>query len=85
MTEYQVDKYGTQRWYQNGQLHRTDGPAVIYPDGTQEWWINGQCHREDGPALIYSNGIQEWYINGKKCDPVDKFNINTNFNIKDGF
>ncbi len=22
--------------------HRTDGPAVIYPDGDCEWWIKGK-------------------------------------------
>jgi hypothetical protein len=24
------------------QLHRDDGPAVIYPDGTNEWWKHGK-------------------------------------------
>ena len=23
------------------ELHREDGPAVIWPDGRKEWWING--------------------------------------------
>jgi hypothetical protein len=54
---------GTQQWWQNGRLHREDGPAVIFPDGTQEWWLNGKLHREDGPAVIRPNGIQVWYIN----------------------
>ena len=25
-----------------GQLHRDDGPAMVYPDGTQEWYRNGE-------------------------------------------
>ena len=38
-----INKYGVKKWLNNnGQLHRTDGPAVIYPDGTKEYWINGQ-------------------------------------------
>ena len=24
-----------------GELHREDGPAVIYPDGTKKWYLNG--------------------------------------------
>ena len=47
-----------------GQLHREDGPAVIWTSGTQEWYINNKRHRVDGPVLIWSNGSQEWYING---------------------
>ena len=42
MIEYQVDEYGIQRWYQNGKLHRTDGPAIICPDGKQQWYRNGR-------------------------------------------
>ena len=57
----------------------------IYPNGIEEWYLNGKYHREDGPAIIRPNGKKEWWINGKKCDPFDKFNINTNHNIKEGF
>jgi hypothetical protein len=53
------------RWYVNGELHREDGPAVIYSDGSQEWWVNGFRHRADGPAREYSTGRKEWYLNGK--------------------
>lgn len=28
-------------WYNNGILHREDGPALIYRDGIKEWVING--------------------------------------------
>ena len=24
------------------ELHRDDGPAVIYPDGSREWWRHGR-------------------------------------------
>ena len=85
MIEYIVDKYGTQRWFLNGELHREDGPAEIYPDGTQVWYLNGEIHREDGPALIHPDGSQFWYLNGIQYEPQDIFNIITNHNIKDGF
>jgi len=59
-----VDDEGTQCWYQYGQLHRLDGPAVIYPSGVQYWYQHGQSHREDGPAAIWADGEQRWYLNG---------------------
>ena len=69
MQEYTVtiDEDGTQRWYQNEQLHRLDGPAVIYANGSQfwcQWCQNGLLHRLDGPAVICATGAQRWYQNG---------------------
>lgn len=49
----------------SGQLHREDGPAVVYPDGSHSWCRNNQLHREDGPAAIYPDGSQHWYRNGQ--------------------
>jgi hypothetical protein len=49
----------------NGEPHREDGPAIIYPYGTLKWYRNGEFHREDGPAIIYPDGAQEWYRNGQ--------------------
>ena len=57
--------------YKNGQLHRTDGPAVIKPNGHQAWYLDGKRHREDGPAYIGPDGYQEWYLNHTKCSPTD--------------
>lgn len=48
-----------------GQLHRKDGPAIIYPDGTNKWYLNGELHRVDGPAAEYPDGEKKWYLNGK--------------------
>ena len=62
-----IDEHGNKRWYnEQGQLHRTDGPALIYPHGTQYWYINGKPHRTDGPAVIGSDGDQYWYIHGNQ-------------------
>ena len=54
---------GHQEWYLNGERHREDGPAVIYPDGTKEWYKNGKIHREDGPAYIENSGYKSWWEN----------------------
>ena len=40
MIEYIVDKYGTQRWFLNGELHREDGPAIECNDGNKYYYNN---------------------------------------------
>ena len=90
MTEHNTRDDGYQEWWLNGKTHREDGPAIILPDGTHIWYQNGELHREDGPAIILPSGIQWWYLNGKRTEllkkkPLNKFTINTKFNIKDGF
>jgi len=60
-----IDKEGSHRWYQNGQLHREDSPAVEYVDGDRCWYQNDQLHRTDGPAVEWANGNHHWwYLNG---------------------
>jgi hypothetical protein len=49
---------------EQGDRHRTDGPAVIGKILTL-WYINGMRHREDGPA-IEGPGIKNWYLNDIK-------------------
>ena len=62
----ETDASGTRRYYNSaGQLHRLDGPAVIWADGTKFWHQNGRRHRTDGPAAIWANGTKEWYQNGQ--------------------
>ena len=63
--EQTIGPDGTEAWYLNDQLHRTDGPAVRLTNGTEYWYLNGRRHRTDGPALIYADGTQEWYGNGQ--------------------
>lgn len=64
MTEVKYYPNGTQEWCQNGQLHRLDGPAVIWPGG-EAWYQNGQMHRVDGPAEIRYGAYESWYLNGQ--------------------
>ena len=65
--KYNVEIYPNgAREYSNslGQLHRDEGPAIIYPSGTELWYQNGALHREDGPAVIWADGRKEWWLNG---------------------
>jgi hypothetical protein len=62
-----INQAGTKMWRnQDGQLHRTLGPAVEYANGRKEWWVDGQLHRTDGPAIEGSGGTKAWYLNGQR-------------------
>jgi hypothetical protein len=61
----EIDKHGNKEWWQNGSLHRLDGPALESIDGTKEWYKNGLRHRLDGPAIEYASGSKYWFQNGK--------------------
>ncbi len=50
---------------EDGELHRDDGPAIIYADGTQEWYQHGRKHREGGPSVIWPSGTQMWHQHGE--------------------
>lgn len=41
-------------YYQDGKLHRENGPAIIFSGSSpsKEWFKNNIRHREDGPAII---------------------------------
>lgn len=42
-TGTEITKYGTKMWFENGYLHRIDGPAVIYcSEKSPEWAIKGE-------------------------------------------
>lgn len=48
-------------------LHRTDGPAVIFPDGDHAYYVEGVLHSIKGkrPAITYEDGTQEYYHHGR--------------------
>ena len=33
---------GSKEWRLDGQLHRTDGPAIERARGTKAWYLNGE-------------------------------------------
>jgi len=63
---------GTKEWCINGELHRLDGPAIVWGEHAvdEEWFFNGKLHRTDGPALNWV-GRKIWASNGKCCFRCD--------------
>ena len=64
-------------WHVAGQLHRENGPAVVYlPSNSKKWYKNGKLHREDGPAVHYNNekGKKRFFIEGIEYSRYD-FNM----------
>ena len=69
---------GLMHWYNNGLLHRKDGPAMYIPYEYLDihgkltvhkiriikWFLDGKLHRTDGPAVIHPNGNIAWYHHG---------------------
>ena len=37
---------GLERWFENGRLHRLDGPALTRADGTRSWYLDGVEYTE---------------------------------------
>lgn len=71
-----TDGEGNEEWRnKEGQLHREDGPAMVWSDGTHKWYYEGEFHREDGPAIEWggerSDREDAWYIHGKALDDAE--------------
>lgn len=54
--EYQVPRdftgicrhpLGTLVWYENGKVHRKDGPAIIYYTGERRWYFDGSISSKE--------------------------------------
>ena len=58
--EWWDEEYKCKEWFQYGEPHRLDGPAVVWNDGDKEWWQYGEPHRLDGPAMVWANGTEAW-------------------------
>ena len=56
---------GHKEWWENGKLHRENGPAIERSNGDKEWYFMGELHRIDGPAIISKYLGKKWYINGE--------------------
>ena len=69
--EVTVADNGDITWYQNGLLHRLDGPAIEYLNGDKFWFQNGKLHRLDGPAVERVDGKCFWYIEGVEYTEVE--------------
>lgn len=57
---------GTKEWRdEEGEFHRTDGPAIEGADGSKKWCVHGRFHRVGGPAFEGATGTREWLQNGR--------------------
>ena len=43
----EISNYGNKYWYLNDQLHRLEGPAVIYLNQIENWFLNDIEYEED--------------------------------------
>jgi len=46
-----IDGVGTDFWFKNNQLHREDGPAVIYADAATQWYLEGDEYSKETHKL----------------------------------
>lgn len=61
----------------SGEIHCTDGPAVLYHCGRKEWFVEGHRHRIDGPSIEdpYDDGrLNEWHVCGRRFTEYE-FNL----------
>ena len=55
-----VDEFGVQRWFNEaGELHREDGPAVIYGEHCSQFCLIGDIDRSEGVAYVHISEIDE--------------------------
>lgn len=45
----------TRLWLANNAVHRSDGPAVIFPDGVERWYIHGKEVTRDVKTYFFQN------------------------------
>jgi hypothetical protein len=63
--DIKTDEYGTRRYFQHGELHRDDGPAIEFADGEKHYYQHGERHRDDGPAIEDADGNKFYYQHGE--------------------
>lgn len=54
-------------WYKNGKIHRSGGPAIVFPVNHEERWCKNRVfHRLDGPAItnVFGTDRKCWWIKG---------------------
>lgn len=57
------DNIGNFEYWNNGNCHRLDGPAVVHGD-RKKWYQNNLLHRLDGPA-VEDIDHEEYWVNGQ--------------------
>lgn len=57
-----IQFFGNCRWFEDGFLHRIDGPAIDFDFGRKEWWLHGQkVANSEEEFLVYlaKKGLNE--------------------------
>lgn len=62
--EYEDGGVAVVKYYEEGKLHRVDGPALEFADGRKEYYKHGALHCETGPAVITATGVQQYFKQG---------------------
>lgn len=60
---YVSKKYKIIKWYKEGKLHRTGGPALQH-QSTLHWYKEGELHNLEGPAVVDPAGPYQYWIDG---------------------
>jgi len=47
----------TKLWLDQDVVHRSDGPAVIFPDGVERWYLRGKEVTRDVKSYFYQNKL----------------------------
>ena len=58
---FHINEFGTKCWYKDGELHREDGPALIYSDGAQLWYKEGEEYEPSAHDLM------TWKMNERRA------------------
>ena len=71
-----ITSNGTRKWTNTrGDLHRENGPAVLYSGGAKYWYQNNRLHCTDGPAVEddkdWGSDCKAWFINGKQLTEAE--------------
>ena len=65
------------RYYKDGLLHNTIGPAIINIVQDENYYINGKLHRENGPAIDCKSGYKEWFYKNRYYGKNNSFTNKT--------
>ena len=47
-----INVSGTLEWWWHDEVHREDGPAVIWPGGKRDWYWHGEAVTEQEHARL---------------------------------
>ena len=75
MTSTKIIDGNIEWWEKDGELHREDGPAVVFGFGGCQYWLHGKLHRVDGPAIITAGDdpSYSWCLNGVSYSSFSKW------------